>query len=169
MSLIAQCTRRLPWMVIHAKPLQTLTRQWPYNGQARCWPRLMATESGDSGGQGIERPETMKRRRNVKPGEGKGPVGWINLAVTGFMLAILYGSYLYIKKKKDQEKEKERKRQLGKAKIGGSFDLVDHTGKPAKSEDFFGKWILLYFGFTHCPDICPDEMEKMAEVRYPLA
>jgi protein SCO1/2 len=41
------------------------------------------------------------------------------------------------------------------AEYGKALELTDHTGKPRHLEDFRGKAVVLFFGFTHCPDVCP--------------
>ncbi|KAI7688284.1 hypothetical protein SSS_03916 [Sarcoptes scabiei] len=59
--------------------------------------------------------------------------------------------------------EKQRKKALGQAQIGGRFELIDQNGKPFTSHNLEGKWAMVYFGFTHCPDVCPDELEKIVK------
>jgi protein SCO1/2 len=46
--------------------------------------------------------------------------------------------------------------------LGGPFDLVDQNGRAVTQADFAGQFMLIYFGFTHCPDVCPTELQTMA-------
>ena len=50
------------------------------------------------------------------------------------------------------------------ADFAKGFELTDHRGRPARLEDFAGKLLVVFFGYTQCPDVCPTTMAEMAEV-----
>jgi len=95
-----------------------------------------------------------------------GPFSWQSFAIfiaTGIGLIFYFKSE---KKKILQKKNNEVKenKSIGSPKIGGPFELVNRDGKIVTDKDFLGRFILVYFGFTHCPDVCPEELDKITEV-----
>lgn len=53
---------------------------------------------------------------------------------------------------------------VGKAQIGGPFQLVDHNGQKVSEKTYAGQHLLVFFGFTYCPDICPAALQKVTLV-----
>lgn len=47
--------------------------------------------------------------------------------------------------------------------VGGPFTLVNTDGRPVSSQDFRGKYMLVYFGYTYCPDVCPTTLNSVAQ------
>jgi len=64
----------------------------------------------------------------------------------------------------ERKRVAEAAKGVGKPKVGGTFELLDQDGKPFTDANVKGKYALVYFGFTHCPDICPEELDKMAQM-----
>ncbi|PQQ12679.1 protein SCO1 homolog 1 mitochondrial [Prunus yedoensis var. nudiflora] len=122
--------------------------------------------NSDNSGDGNKSGESHESNNAGKSVRG-GPVSWFSFLL---LVATGAGIVLYYDKEKRQHieeifkasKEVKQGPSAGKAAIGGPFNLINHDGKRVTEKDFLGKWTLLYFGFTHCPDICPDELQKLA-------
>jgi len=50
----------------------------------------------------------------------------------------------------------------GIALVGGPFSLVDQDGRRVTEKDFLGRYMLVFFGYTYCPDVCPTELQVMS-------
>lgn len=55
------------------------------------------------------------------------------------------------------------KAPLAGASLGGPFSLVDQDGKPTTEARFAGRYRLVYFGYSFCPDVCPTDLQKIAQ------
>lgn len=116
--------------------------------------------------QPLARPTLRSRvlARSEDGGAAKSPISWKSLVV----LCVVGGSFIsYFQFKRDEikkDKEQRQSKPIGQPVIGGPFTLIDTSGKQVTDKDFRGKWLLLYFGFTFCPDVCPEELNKITEV-----
>ena len=63
------------------------------------------------------------------------------------------------------EKPQFKSIDLTGADYAKGFALSDQNGKPRKLQDFGGKVVVVFFGFTQCPDVCPTAMAELAEVK----
>jgi protein SCO1 len=87
------------------------------------------------------------------------PVRLVAFVVVGFLIGALAGAALLLLR----TPEAPRVETSGTAQIGGPFALVGEGGKTVTDRDFRGRYMLVFFGFTHCPDICPAELQVVAE------
>ena len=75
-------------------------------------------------------------------------------------------AYFFQREKKRLEvRRQEKERQgIGKPLIGGPFKLTDMNGNTFTDKDLLNKFSIIYFGFTMCPDVCPEELDILAYV-----
>eukprot|EP00899_Mesostigma_viride_P003563 jgi/Mesvir1/13207/Mv06166-RA.1 len=123
-----------------------------------------ATQAATEPAQAGKEETAGKGSQAPPPRWRKSPVNWASAALLLCTAAGLVAYYDYLKgKKMAVSAAKLAEKSVGTAAIGGPFTLTDHNGKGFTEKDLLGKFSVLYFGFTHCPDICPDELLKLAD------
>jgi len=128
-----------------------------------------ATSTSSAGGEGKgkqpEHPKLGEDAGEMKKGSDNVQFTWRSAVFTTVMCVGCYAYYEVLKKRKETDARAVTKHErLGTPKLGGPFELVDRKGKPVTDQDFLGQYLMIYFGFTFCPDICPQEMEKQTHV-----
>jgi protein SCO1/2 len=84
----------------------------------------------------------------------RGPSNGTVYAIIGLLVAVLLlatGGYLFLSGS-----------QPAALTVGGPFSLIDGDGKPVTDQTFRGKYMLVYFGYTYCPDVCPTTLTNVA-------
>jgi protein SCO1/2 len=108
---------------------------------------LQATEHRSRNGRSDKKEARMTRRKTI-----------IAIAVAGVLVAaggFALTSWLSMHRGSAAS---------GPALIRSEFSLIDHSGKPVTNRDYEGKWQLVFFGYTYCPDVCPTTLNDIALV-----
>ena len=87
---------------------------------------------------------------------------WIWLIIALPMIVVIGFFTLMLSDTGQREERRAPTRTSGEALIGGPFTLVNQDGETVTDADFRGRAMLIYFGYTYCPDVCPFSLQIMA-------
>ena len=123
---------------------------------------MAETENKDPAPGNDAKADAKKSNAAAKPAPQGGAFGWIVLAVVLIGAGILvYAGGAYLSGQKVASGAKTTK-SSGVPAIGGPFTLTDHNGNEVTERSFRGKYMLVFFGYTFCPDVCPTTLTDVS-------
>lgn len=93
-------------------------------------------------------PQTVHRSADDRPQE----LRWIPILAGAFAVLVAVAATLAFLLAGDRDRSDRAEMFAG---LGGDFELMAHTGERVSLSDFEGQTVLVYFGYTYCPDVCP--------------
>ncbi len=93
-------------------------------------------------------------KRSGKEQELSSPVSKTLLISAGLFFAVIFSAFVIF----------TNNRPTSPALIGGPFQMTTHLGTPINEQDLVGKPFLVFFGYTHCPDVCHTTLFEMSEI-----
>jgi len=146
----------LEFSSIHCTRIVMLGLTSKYNHITRSGRRILALRT-------LCQQQKPTQKKLTEDSRTRGPVSFFGLGLMVITAAGILGFYNIEKEKKTKTLAKNVK-TTGKAALGGPWVLVDQDGIPRTDASYRGKFTLLYFGFTFCPDICPSELVKVGNI-----
>eukprot|EP00931_Biecheleriopsis_adriatica_P036114 TRINITY_DN20812_c0_g1_i1.p1 TRINITY_DN20812_c0_g1~~TRINITY_DN20812_c0_g1_i1.p1 ORF type:complete len:315 (+),score=81.28 TRINITY_DN20812_c0_g1_i1:58-1002(+) len=135
------------------------------SGQPSGSPDAQASDRAASEGRAAAERLNANRKSEeageIRPESENVQFTWKSAGFTCVVGAFCLWYFDYLKDRKESESRAiTTQERIGTPRLGGPFELVDRNGQVRTEKDYLGQYLLIYFGFTFCPDICPQEMEK---------
>ena len=119
-------------------------------------------KDGDKkGGLKAERPDGAEETEAASEKGSGGKLLALLVGVVVIAFAIALGGYEYFSGRMPGGGE-SAEQTSATPNVGGPFTLVNHKGETVTDEDFRGRYMMVYFGYTYCPDVCPTSLTDMA-------
>ncbi|KAL9102498.1 MAG: hypothetical protein Q9163_002363 [Psora crenata] len=112
-------------------------------------------------------PRHRQALKTIQQSTARSRSGPFSARAAIIFLAAGAGMIFYFRQEKvrlERKRVAEQAKGVGRPKVGGEFHLIDQEGKAFTDADMKRGFSIVYFGFTHCPDICPEELDKLAKI-----